>query len=97
MDNKTKELVVKSIIKDFDDGQNIFLDWNKLSEKEINEIELAYFDVINIPYDYYMDSISKYYCTFFKSEKSSTGYIGMFVNKNKEIFKTKQYSRSYFI
>lgn len=96
MDNITKEIVKKSIIRNFDDGQTIFLDWNKLTEKELNSIKLAYFDVVNIPKQSYDDTINNYHITFLTSNKSKTGYIGMFINKNKNIFSSEKYSRNDF-
>lgn len=96
MDSKTKKLVQKSLIRNFDGGQTIFLDWDKISENEINELKLSYFDVVNIPKQSYDDTITNYYLTFIKSEKSSTGFIGMFVNKDRNIFNTEKYSRNDF-
>lgn len=96
MDNITKEIVKKSIIRNFDDGQTIFLDWDKLTEKELNSIKLAYFDVVNIPKQSYDDTINNYYITFISSNKSKTGYIGMFINKNRNIFSSEKYSRNDF-
>lgn len=96
MDNITKEIVKKSIIRNFDDGQTIFLDWDKLTEKELNSIKLAYFDVVNIPKQSYDDNINNYHITFLTSNKSKTGYIGMFINKNRNIFSSEKYSRNDF-
>lgn len=96
MDNITKEIVKKSIIRNFDDGQTIFLDWDKLTEKELNSIKLAYFDVVNIPKQSYDDTINNYHITFLTSNKSKTGYIGMFINKNRNIFSSEKYSRNDF-
>jgi hypothetical protein len=96
MDNITKELIQKSIINNFDDGQTIFLDWEKLTEYEINNIVLSYFDVVNIPKQSYDDTINNYYITFISSNKSKTGYIGMFINKNRNIFSSEKYSRNDF-
>lgn len=96
MDNITKEIVKKSIIRNFDDGQTIFLDWDKLTEKELNSIKLAYFDVVNIPKQNYDDTINNYHITFLTSNKSKTGYIGMFINKNRNIFSSEKYSRNDF-
>ena len=96
MDSITKEIVKKSIIRNFDDGQTIFLDWNKLTEKELNSIKLAYFDVVNIPKQSYDDTINNYHITFLTSNKSETGYIGMFINKNRNIFSSEKYSRNDF-
>ena len=96
MDSITKEIVRKSIIRNFDDGQTIFLDWNKLTEKELNSIKLAYFDVVNIPKQNYDDTINNYHITFLTSNKSETGYIGMFINKNRNIFSSEKYSRNDF-
>jgi hypothetical protein len=96
MDNITKELVQKSIIRNFDDGQTIFLDWEKLTEHEINNIVLSYFDVVNIPKQSYDDTINNYHITFLTSNKSKTGYIGMFINKNRNIFSSEKYSRNDF-
>lgn len=96
MDNITKEIVKKSIIRNFDDGQTIFLDWDKLTEKKLNSIKLAYFDVVNIPKQSYDDTINNYHITFLTSNKSKTGYIGMFINKNRNIFSSEKYSRNDF-
>jgi hypothetical protein len=96
MDNLTKELIKKSIIKDFDDGQTIFIDWNKISEEEINQLKISYFDVVNIPKECYDDKINNYYITFISSNKSQTGYIGMFINKNRDIFVSNKYSKNDF-
>lgn len=96
MDSITKEIVKKSIIRNFDDGQTIFLDWNKLTERELNSIKLAYFDVVNIPKQSYDDTINNYHITFLTSNKSETGYIGMFINKNRNIFSSEKYSRNDF-
>lgn len=96
MDNITKELIQKSIINNFDDGQTIFLDWEKLTEYEIDNIILSYFDIVNIPKQNYDDTINNYYITFISSNKSKTGYIGMFINKNRNIFSSEKYSRNDF-
>lgn len=96
MDSITKEIVKKSIIRNFDDGQTVFLDWNKLTENELNSIKLAYFDVVNIPKQSYDDTINNYHITFLTSNKSETGYIGMFINKNRNIFSSEKYSRNDF-
>lgn len=96
MDSKTKELVRKTIIRNFDDGQTIFLDWEKITEQEIDDIVLSYFDIVNIPKQSYDDTITKYYITFISSNKSKTGYIGMLVNKDRKIFNSETYSRNDF-
>ena len=44
----TMATVSKSIIKDFDDGETIFLDYEKLTDEEINNVSLGSFDIINI-------------------------------------------------
>lgn len=82
----TLETVNKSIIKNWDDGETIFLDYEKLTDEEINNITLAKFDVINIPEHSFDKTIPNYYCSFFYSPKSQTGYGAMFINKNKEIY-----------
>lgn len=84
--NITLETVNKSIIKDWDDGQTIFLDYEKLTDDEINNLTLAKFDVVNIPKQSFDKTIPNYYCSFFYSIKSQTGYGAIFINKNKDIY-----------
>lgn len=82
----TLDTVNKSIVKDWDDGKTIFLDYEKLTDDEINNLTLAKFDVINIPKQSFDKTIPNYYCSFFYSIKSQTGYGAIFINKNKEIY-----------
>lgn len=82
----TLDNVSKSIVKDWDDGETIFLDFEKITEEEINNLVLAKFDVINIPEKSFDKSIPNYYCTFFYSPKSQTGYGAMFINKDPDIY-----------
>ena len=84
--NITLETVNKSIIKNWDDGETIFLDYEKLTDEEINNLTLAKFDVINIPKQSFDKTIPNYYCTFFYSIKSQTGYGAIFINKNKDVY-----------
>ena len=84
--NITLETVNKSIIKDWDDGKTIFLDYEKLTDDEINNLTLAKFDVVNIPKQSFDKTIPNYYCSFFYSIKSQTGYGAIFINKNKDIY-----------
>lgn len=82
----TLDTVNKSIVKDWDDGETIFLDYEKLTDEEINNLTLAKFDVINIPKQSFDKMIPNYYCSFFYSIKSQTGYGAIFINKNKDIY-----------
>ena len=84
--NITLETVNKSIIKDWDDGETIFLDYEKLTDDEINNLTLSKFDVVNIPKQSFDKTIPNYYCSFFYSIKSQTGYGAIFINKNKDIY-----------
>lgn len=86
IDKFTIDTVNKSIIKDWDDGETIFLDYEKLTDDEINKLTLAKFDVINIPKQSFDKTILNYYCSFFYSPKSQTGYGAIFINKDKEIY-----------
>lgn len=86
IDKFTIDTVNKSIIKDWDDGETIFLDYEKLTDEEINNLNLAKFDVVNIPKQSFDKTIPNYYCSFFYSIKSQTGYGAIFINKNKEIY-----------
>lgn len=86
IDKFTIDTVNKSIIKDWDDGETIFLDYEKLTDEEINNLNLAKFDVINIPKQSFDKTIPTYYCSFFYSVKSQTGYGAIFINKNKGIY-----------
>lgn len=85
---ETYEIIEKSVIPNFDDGIMIFLDWNKLSPDDINRMEYGCFDVVNIPKEDYRKMFPNYYVTFYYSLKSSTGVVGMFIHRNREIFKT---------
>lgn len=80
---------------DFDDGQTIFLDWNKVTEFELNNLNIGYFDVVNIPKRAY-DNIDNYYITYVTCPKSSTGYIAMFLHKDRNIYKTRRFTRKDF-
>lgn len=91
IDKFTRDIIEKSIIKDWDKGEVIYLDYKKLTDTEINDLELAHFNVTNIPYKSFDKHIGNYYCTFFSSDKSSTGWVGMFVNKNKTMYYTQKH------
>jgi hypothetical protein len=82
----TMATVSKSIVKDWDDGETIFLDYEKLTDEEINNLSLGRFDVINIPKKSFDNTIPNYYCSFFYSLKSQTGYGAIFVNKDRETY-----------
>ncbi len=98
MDKFTKEFVSKTIVKNFDDGTTIFLDWNKIENPEdLNKLVLSHFDIINVPYDtLYRVEKNNYYISFFDSYKSSTGYVVMLTNRDKNIYKTERYNKSVF-
>lgn len=82
----TMTTVSKSIIKDLDDGETIFLDYEKITDEEINNLSLGSFDIINIPKKSFDNIITNYYCSFFYSIKSKTGYGAIFVNKDRETY-----------
>lgn len=98
MDKFTKEFISKTIIKNFDDGTTIFLDWNKIENPEdLNKLVLSGFDIANVPYEsLYKVEKNNYYISFFKSDKSTTGYIAMLINRDKNIYKTERYNKSLF-
>ena len=98
MDKFTKEFVLKTIIKNFDDGTTIFLDWNKIENPEdLNRLVLSRFNITNVPYEsLYNVEKNNYHISFYKSDKSSTGYIAMFINIDKNIYKTERYNKSLF-
>lgn len=93
LDKKSINIISKSIIADFDDGQTIFLDRERVTLYELNELVIGNFNVVNIPKQSYDVEIPNYYCSFYESKKSSTGYVAMFINKNREIYKTKNVNR----
>ena len=71
----------------FDDSDRIFFNFEDTTIFELDNSGLSYFDVYNMPFDSY--SCMNYYLTFFECKKSKTGYIGMFVHKNKEHYLKK--------
>lgn len=98
MDKFTKEFVSNTIIKNFDDGVTIFLDWNKIENPEdLNKLVLSGFNIVNVPYEsLYKVEKNNYYISFFSSNKSSTGYIASLINRDKNIYKTERYNRNNF-
>lgn len=91
----THNTIKKAIINDWDDGNIIYLDYEKLTDLEINSLELANFNIVNIPHKSFDKIISNYYCTFFESDKSNTGLVGIFVNKNKTIYYSQKHINRY--
>jgi hypothetical protein len=74
----------------FDDSDRIYFNFEDTSLEELDNSGLSYFDVYNLPYlTYDVNSyrLKNYFLSYFKSSKSNTGYVGMFVHKDKEIFK----------
>lgn len=86
IDEFTMETVSKSIVKDWDDGETVFLDYEKLTDEEINNLSLGIFDIINIPHKSFDSIITNYVCSFFYSPKSKTGYCAIFINKDRETY-----------
>jgi hypothetical protein len=73
-----------------DDSDRIYFNSEDTSPEELDNSGLSYFDVYNLPYlTYDVNSyrLKNYFLSYFKSSKSNTGYVGMFVHKDKEIFK----------
>lgn len=71
----------------FDDGKTIFFNFEDTSIEELDNLELSYFDVFNIPKGYY--KLKNYFVTFYNCPKSSTGVVAMFVNRNRKIYDAK--------
>jgi hypothetical protein len=71
----------------FDDSKTIFFNFEDTSIEELDNLELSYFDVFNIPKDYY--KLKNYFITFYNCPKSSTGVVAMFVNRNRKIYDAK--------
>lgn len=74
----------------FDDSERIYFNFEDTSLEELDNSGLSYFDVYNLPYlTYDMNSyrLKNYFLSYFKSSKSNTGYVGMFVHKDRETFK----------
>ena len=86
IDEFTMATVSKSIVKDWDDGETVFLDYEKLTDEEINNLSLGIFDIINIPHKSFDSIIPNYVCSFFYSKKSKTGYCAIFINKDRETY-----------
>lgn len=94
IDINSINIISKSIIPNFDDGTTIFIDRERVVLQELNELKIGRFNVVNIPYQSYDNEIPNFYCTFYTSKKSSTGYVAMFVNKNRDIYNnTKNINR----
>lgn len=70
-----------------DDSDMIFLDWNAYTPEEIDNMILSHFDVINVPFGIDYKFKNYFQPTYFKSNKSSTGWIAMFLNNNKTIYR----------
>ena len=76
----------------FDDSGRIYFNYDDTSLEELDNCGLSYFDVYNMPYRSYDEfgyTPQNYYLSFFSCDKSSTGYVGMFIHKNRTIFKAK--------
>ena len=58
----TMETVSKSIVKDWDDGETVFLDYEKLTDEEINNLSLGISDIINIPHKSFDNVIPSHLC-----------------------------------
>lgn len=86
IDINSINIISKSIIPDFDDGTTIFIDRERVVLHELNELKIGRFNVVNIPPQSYDNEIPNFYCTFYKSNKSSTGYVAIFINKNRDIY-----------
>ena len=86
IDKFTRNVIRKSIVENFDDSAVIYLDFNSVSSTQLNQLELAHFNVINIPCKSFDKDISNFYCSFFESNKSDTGYVAMFTNKSKTVY-----------
>ena len=86
IDEVTMATGSKSIVKDWDDGETVFLDYEKLTDEEINNLSLGIFDIINIPHKSFDNIIPNYVCSFFYSPKSKTGYCAIFINKDRETY-----------
>lgn len=69
----------------FDDSDRIYFNFEDTNIEELDNSGLSYFDVYNMPFDGYR--LTNYYLSFFKCKKSKTGYVGMFVHKDRETFK----------
>ena len=74
----------------YDDSERIFFNYEDTSLQELDNSGLSYFDVFNIPYVSYDEfgyRPQNYFLSFYESKNSKTGYVGMFIHKDKEIFK----------
>ena len=74
----------------FDDSDRIYFNFEDTSLEELDNSGLSYFDVYNLPYlTYDVNSyrLKNYFLSYFKSSKSNTDYIGMFIHKDRETFK----------
>ena len=74
----------------FDDSDTIYFNFEDTTLKELDNSGLSYFDAYNLPFtrdnaDPYI--IKNYFLCYVNNSKSNTGYIGMFVHKDKETVK----------
>ena len=49
IDKFTRNIVRDSIVENFDDSAVIYLDFNLVSSTQLNQLDLAHFNVTNIP------------------------------------------------
>lgn len=70
-------------------SKTIYFNFEDTNIEELDSLNLSYFDVYNIPKDYY--KLNNYFVSFSSCsfETSKTGYIAMFVNRNRKIYDSK--------
>ena len=74
----------------FDNSESIYFNFEDTSLEELDNSGLSYFDVYNLPFltgEVDPNKLKNYFLSYFECPKSNTGYVGMFVNKNKETYK----------
>lgn len=88
-----KEIITKAIVKDFDDSDVIYLDWNKIIPEDLNILNIGKFNVTNIPFKSFDKLVHNYYISFFECIKSDTGYCAMFIAKDRNVYKNNRLTK----
>lgn len=73
----------------FDDSDRIYFNFEDTTLEELDNSGLSYFDVYNLPfltYDENSYKLKNYFLSYFECRKSKTGYVGMFIHKDKSTF-----------
>lgn len=71
----------------FGSSKTIYFNFEDTNIEELDSLNLSYFDVYNIPKDYY--KLNNYFVAFSSCGNSKTGVIAMFVNKNRKLYDSK--------